>query len=308
VGQQPTFSIIIPTYNRSQQLTACLRAVARLDYPHECFEVIVADDGSASPLDGVVQPLRNELSLTLLRQANAGPATARNAGAAQARKQFLVFTDDDCVPAPDWLRTLAARFSTTPIDAVAGRTCNALPDNPYAVASQFLISSLFAYHNADPNQARFLISNNLAVPADAFRALGGFAPTFPFAGGEDWEFCQRWLAHGYCLRYAPEAVVYHAHQLSLRTFWRQHFRYGRGTFRVRQLKKQADHERGRQRRFAFHLQLLQYFLTHAWGRQTLRLAALLAVAQVANVSGLVWEWRQHNQEMAKLWATERPGE
>jgi GT2 family glycosyltransferase len=308
VGQQPAFSIIIPTYNRPQQLAACLRAVARLDYPRECFEVIVADDGSVAPLDGIVQPLRNELSLTLLRQANAGPATARNAGAAQARKQFLVFTDDDCVPAPDWLRTLAARFSTAPIDAIAGRTCNALPDNPYAAASQFLVSSLFAYHNADPDRARFLISNNFAVPADPFRALGGFDPAFPFAGGEDWELCQRWLARGYCLRYAPEAVVYHAHQLSLRTFWRQHFRYGRGTCRVRQSKKQDGREHGGQKRFAFHLQLLQYFLTHPWDRQTFRLAALLAVAQAANVSGLVWEWQRHNQKMAKLWATGRPGE
>src|SRR4051812_41125527 len=180
-----TFSLIIPTYRRPAQLSACLQALARQDYPRDLFEVIVVDDGGETPLDPVVAPFINKLEVTLIRQANAGPAVARNTGVARARGQWLAFTDDDCTPAPSWLRALAACFTATPADAVAGRTVNALPDNPYATASQLLVSFLFAYHNTDPQQARFATTSNLALPAEPFRALAGFDPTFPVPGGED---------------------------------------------------------------------------------------------------------------------------
>jgi GT2 family glycosyltransferase len=52
----------------------------------------------------------------------------------------------------------------------------------------------------------------------------------PYAAGEDREFCDRWLRHGYRMAYVPKATVYHAHELTFCTFWRQHFGYGRGAF------------------------------------------------------------------------------
>jgi len=305
--EQQLFSIIIPTYNRQQQLAACLQALTRLDYPRDSFEVIVVDDGSAVSMDGVTSSFCPHLSVSLVRQPNAGPATARNTGAANARGRFLAFTDDDCVPAPDWLRTLATRFASAPSDAVVGQTLNALPHNLYATTSQFLISSLFAYHNADPDQARFLTSNNLAVPTGAFRALGGFDPTFLFPGGEDWDLCRRWLSQGYRLRYAPEVVVCHAHPLQLPTFWRQHFHYGRGTFRVRQVNSQARQGSGVGGRFTFYRWLLHHLFARTWGRQTLLLATLLAIAQIANASGFFWEWRQHSRALANTQEAENPG-
>jgi GT2 family glycosyltransferase len=293
MDQQPTFSLIIPTYQRPAQLSTCLRALAQLDYPRDRFEVLVVDDGSETPVDKVVAPFMDELTVILLRQANAGPATARNTGAARAHGQFLAFTDDDCAPAPDWLYTLATRFAVTPADAIAGRTLNALPDNPYATASQLLVSFLFTYHNADPSQARFATTSNLALPADTFRTLNGFDPTFSFAGGEDYEFCIRWLSHGYRLRYAPEVVVYHTHLLDLRTFWRQHFHYGCGAFDIR---RTGVFQRAEQRRQQpFFRRLFYYVCTQTRGRRTATLMALLMMAQVANLAGFLWEQRRQSQ-------------
>src|SRR5437016_6865605 len=185
----PVFSIVVPTYNRPGQLAACLQALAHLSYPKDCFEAIVVDDGGQTRPDEVVASFRDRLDLTLLRQPHAGPAAARNTGVVKARGAFLAFTDDDCRPWRDWLKTLAVRLAKDPDCIVGGRTINALPDNPYSSASQHLIDYLYSYYNADPDRARFLTSNNLTLAADRFRAIGGFDTTFPGAAAEDRDFC-----------------------------------------------------------------------------------------------------------------------
>ena len=106
-----------------------------------------------------------------------------------------------------------------------GQSFNALPTNPYSTASQLLISYLYSYYNGRSSQARFFASNNLAFPADGLRAIGGFDATYTRTAGEDRELCDRWLTDGRRKLYAPDAVVYHAHALTFRTFWRQHFNY-----------------------------------------------------------------------------------
>jgi len=282
--EEPFFSIIVPTYRRPEQLATCLEALARLDYPGDRFEVIVVDDGSATLPEAVVARFRDALNVTLLTQSHAGPGAARNTGAAQARGQFLAFTDDDCVPAPNWLRALAARFVTAPERAIGGRTLNALFDNPYSSTSQAILDLVYAYYNADPDQARFFASNNLALPTLQFRAVGGFDTTF--ATSEDRDLCDRWLYHGYRMTFAPEALIYHAHPLTFRTFWRQHFNYGRGAFCFHQARA-----RRRSGSFwpelDFYLNLLRRPLPQGGGRRSLPLAAMLVVWGMANAAGFV---------------------
>jgi len=283
---EPFFSIIVPTYRRPEQLTTCLEALARLDYPSDRFEVIVVDDGSATPPEAVVARFRVALNVTLLTPSHAGPGGARNIGAAQSRGQFLAFTDDDCVPAPNWLRALAARFATAPERAIGGRVLNPLLDNPYSSTSQAILELVYAYYNADPDQARFFASNNLALPTLQFRALDGFDATF--ATSEDRDLCDRWLSHGYLMTFAPEALIYHAHPLTFRTFWRQHFNYGRGAFRFHQTRARRGSGPFRPE-LGFYLSLLRRLRSHGGGRRSLLLAAMLVVWQMANAAGFVWE-------------------
>lgn len=63
----PSISVIIPTFNRPDKLSACLGALAKLDYPRNRFEVVVVDDGSPTPLDSVVAAFRPGLNVQLLR-------------------------------------------------------------------------------------------------------------------------------------------------------------------------------------------------------------------------------------------------
>lgn len=293
----PVVSVIVPTYDRPEHLAGCLESLAALEWPPARYEVIVVDDGGHSPLDGVIAPFRNRIQITLRQQTNAGPASARNTGAQIARGSVLAFVDDDCRPSPGWLGALARRLETASLRAVVGGpTLNGLPHNLWAAASHALLEVVDAYFNTPPSQARHLISGNLAISRTDFWAIGGFDPAL--STSEDRDFCSRCAEHGYALIMEPEAMVTHMRPLTMRTFWRQHFEYGRGTL---------EYHRRRARRAAtpfefdggFYLRLLQ----HPFGRypagRAIVLSALLVVTQAAKAAGMLWQWiADHRAEPA----------
>jgi len=284
--QLPFFSIVVPTRDRPGRLATCLASLAALNYPGDRFEVIVVDDGSRGSLACIVDEFRDRLDLTLLEQANAGPAAARNTGVRQSRGSHLAFTDDDCAPETSWLRAFATRFAAAPSHMVGGRTLNALPDMPYSAASQSIIDVVYAHYNADPDRPRFFASNNVAVPKALLLAAGGFDPAFHTA--EDRELCHRWLSSGYGMSFEPDALVHHAHLLTLGSFSRQHFAYGRGAYQFHHLR--AARESGRiQLEHGFYAKLLRHPLSvRPWRRRGV-LASLLVLAMAANTAGFFWE-------------------
>ncbi|PPS43915.1 glycosyltransferase family 2 protein [Chroococcidiopsis sp. TS-821] len=293
--QQPYFSIVIPTYNRPEQLARCLESLTRLDYPRQDFEVIVVDDGSTTPLEPIVT--RYKLNLTLIHQANSGPAAARNTGVKRAKGKYLAFTDDDCTPAPDWLTTLADRFATAPNCMIGGQTLNALRQNPYSTASQLLVDYLYIFHQTSLPQLHFFTSNNMSLPTEMFRNLGGFDTTFTLAAAEDRELCDRWLHYGYEMIYAPEVQIYHAHQLTLASFWRQQFNYGRGAFNFQVCRSSRTREKTKVNPLKFLFNLLTYPFwqnLQKFEHPAILLTLLLFVSQVAAIAGLFRETFSRN--------------
>jgi glycosyltransferase involved in cell wall biosynthesis len=99
----PTFSVIIPVYNRSSFLEATLESVWRQTFTD--YEVIVVDDGSTDDTPAYLSELGDRV--TVIRQANAGPGVARNNGAANARGTYLAFLDSDDLWFPWTLQTVA---------------------------------------------------------------------------------------------------------------------------------------------------------------------------------------------------------
>jgi GT2 family glycosyltransferase len=285
----PSVSVVIPTRGRPGQLARCLAALDAVDYPSERLEVIVVDDGGAADLrpicGGAARPVR------LLLQEHRGPGAARNTAAAAADGELLAFTDDDCRPEPGWLRALAVASGSAPDAGAGGCTLNALASNPFADASQHIQDLVYAHYNSDPDAARFLASNNLGVPRGAFLELGGFDERFRLAS-EDRDFCDRWLASGRTLRYAPEAVVHHARELDLTGFVRQHLAYGRGAARYQRAR--AIRGTGRMRDdMSFHRDrsLWRRTLGLRPRPRAARMVALLALWQAANAAGYLLERR-----------------
>ena len=290
MGVQPDFSIIVPSYNRPDEVADCVASLARQDYPRDRFEVIVVDDGSVVSPAAVIEPFRGRLDVRIYRQTNAGPSVARNRGAHLARGQLLAFTDDDCKPDTDWLKKLAARFdSTTDPVIIGGEVRNALRDNLYATASQMIVELGYAYHNSDPNKARFFTTSNLAVPANHFRQLGGFNESFGKHASEDRELCGRWQHRGYRMIYAPEVVVHHAHKLTWSTFLQQHFNYGRGAIHLQQARVQQGWQVYSPDSAYYRLLLKGPFSRFPF-RHAVVLAHLLLASQSLAMAGMLAEW------------------
>lgn len=283
---EPFVSVVVPTFARPDALAACLEALADLDYPKDRYEAIVVVDGGAPPTEAIARA-QERLAVTMIEQENAGPAAARNRGATHARGDLLAFTDDDCLPDRGWLRAFADQGLEGDVLA-GGRIVNGAPENLYAEASQLVLDFVFDYYCADPEQARFLISCNMCVPAERFREVGGFDERFRIS--EDRELSDRWRFERGRVVYVPEAVVHHVRPMTFRGFVRQHFAYGRGAYSY-------QHERARRGSgglrsdVSFHRELPRRMrrALPGTGRRAPALTGLLGVWQAANTAGYLYE-------------------
>ncbi|MGB3712625.1 MAG: glycosyltransferase family 2 protein [Erythrobacter sp.] len=281
-----TACIVIPTYNRPRELARCLEYLAALeDGP---WPVIVVDDGSDAPLGPVCEPYDN---VSLVRQENAGPGAARNCGAREADGyDLLLFIDDDCRPAPDWASRLVAVQGGVVKRLVGGRITNALPDNPYSSASQSLSSFLYEYYQANGSAMTFFTTNNMCCRREDFLSVGGFDAGFAIAS-EDRDLSLRWRDAGGELVYEPAAVIAHAHELSLPSFWRQHHNYGRGARTLHLALDRRSDPRPKLESVRFYFGMLTSPFRHG-GRRPVAEALLVGLSQVAMVSGYAASLRE----------------
>ena len=303
----PAISIVIPTYARPVQLAACLDALIAMRTDGLAFEVIVVNDGGPGTIESVVTARRDRLPLRLLTQPQRrGPGGARNAGAAVARGRFIAFVDDDCRPSPTWLQVLLQHLETHPDALLGGRVQNALPDNPYSDASEWIGQFVYDYNRTAAALEPFFTTNNIALSRDRFRETGEFTTAIPSATAEDKDFCDRWRARGLVLLPVPAAIVFHAHHLTFARFVRQHFNYGRGILAFRLLRRERAGRRwsGAEQRAPARAHLVPepvrfYFdlVVSPLRRPTpqrWRMVGLLLVSQTATIVGAIREllqWR-----------------
>ena len=288
-NNRPFVSIVIPSRNRPKRLQQCLAAITGLDYPRDKFEVIVVDDGSSSQLDPIVGLFSEKIKLFLLKQDHAGPAAARNRGVQQAKGEFIIFTDDDCMASSDWLTSLVGFLAKKPDSMIGGEILNALPGNLFSSASQALVSYLYFYYNKNFRAAHCFTANNMALSKKCFLAVGGFDQEWGLAAAEDREFCDRWLFSGYQMTYAPEAVIYHAHSMSLFGFWDQHFNYGRGAHFFHRTRNCRNQDPMKIEPLSFYLNLIRYPFLRFKKVKAVSISGLIVLAQAANIVGFFWE-------------------
>ena len=286
-----TVSVVVPTHGRPKSLALCLTALSEQTLPRHLFEVVVCDDGSPEPVAPAIEKFRERIALTVVTRPRSGPAAARNEGARHTKGRFIAFTDDDCVPAPNWLETLLERMNRQPGHLVGGSIVNLLPQDPYATATQLITSCVYEYYERNPVDHRFFSTSNLAVPAKRFWMLDGFSERFPRAAGEDYDFCARWQEAGFPSAYASEMEVGHAHGHTFGSFWRQHFGYGRALLRVREGMSRRRGRSGIELESpGFYRQILTYPLRRGAGVRAIPHTALVFLSQVATVAGGVREW------------------
>jgi glycosyltransferase involved in cell wall biosynthesis len=197
----PEIAVVIPTRGRETRLAFALEALAGQSLDRDRFEVIVVRDGDAQqPLAAAPEGLRSRF---LTRPGASGPTAKRNLGWRATSAPLVAFTDDDCRPAPGWLAALlaAANEASDAEVLIQGRT-EVDPDERhllFGLARSQTITAPSAWYE----------TCNIAYPRRLLERLGGFDESYSF-GGEDTDLGLRALAAGARVRFAPEALVWHA--------------------------------------------------------------------------------------------------
>ncbi len=212
-------SIIIPTFNGARRIGYCLDALMEQVAGRE-VEVLVVDDGST---DNTAAVVAGYPSVRLISQANGGPATARNRGAMEARGEILLFTDDDCVPMPDWLDAMLGPFKDPEVVGAKGvyRT------RQRRLAARFVqVEYEDKYHlMAGLPEIDFIDTYSAAFRRERFLEMTGYDTSFPVACAEDIELSYRMSARGWKMKFAPAAVVYHTHPDTLSSYLRKKYKF-----------------------------------------------------------------------------------
>lgn len=215
----PAVTVAVCTRNGARTLGRCLQAIAGLDYPE--VELVVVDDGSADGSAAIAE----EYGGRVLRTGGCGLAAARNVAVEAARGEIVAFVDDDAYPDRDWLRQLCLAFDGGDVGGAGGP--NVPPRTDGAIAACVARAPGGPQHVLlSDRDAEHLPGCNMAFRRDALAAVGGFDPQFVTAG-DDVDLCWRLQEHGWRLRFAPAAVVWHHRRTSIRAYWRQQRGYGR---------------------------------------------------------------------------------
>jgi glycosyltransferase involved in cell wall biosynthesis len=217
-------SIVIPVFNRADALPATLSSLAGQSVAGEALELIVVDDGSTDGSAGLVErwtPAAG-MEIRVVRSPRRGPSAARNAGAARAAANILLFWDCDMVAAVDLAERHLRLHQANANALVGGARC------PYPRADDPAFTRLMARPAgalAAGRAATFqeFLSSNLSLPRASFRELGGFDDRL--MAYEDIDLAYRAQATGMHLIYEPQALGYHNHPLTLTQAAEQQRRY-----------------------------------------------------------------------------------
>ncbi len=194
-------SVVIPTFKRPALLKKCLEALLVQTLPASACEIIVVDDAGTESTRSMVRKYASSRKEPRIRYLSIvgkhGPAAARNRGWRVAQAPVVAFTDDDCIPEPDWLANGLAAFT----EKTAG------------VSGRVIVPSGARPNDHEANSAR--IEQSLFVTANCFyrksvlEEIKGFDERFTRAWREDADVFFTLLKRGERLRSAPDAIVVH---------------------------------------------------------------------------------------------------
>ena len=230
----PELSVVIPTFNRKDKLLRCLQKLSRQSLPAAQFEVIVVDDGST---DGTEERLRKQkfpFVLHHFKQANKGPAAARNRAIGEACGRIVVFLGDDIYAPPDFLGDHLRHHRLFPDDreALLGHIAWA-DDSPVTPFMEFITGpagAQFAFGTIpdpdDVDHLHFYTSNVSLKKKFLETERPVFDDGYAHAAYEDTDLGYRLKRHGMRLRYRSGIKAAHDHPTDPGQFSQRQFRAG----------------------------------------------------------------------------------
>ena len=196
-------SVVIPTLGR-ELLRGCLEALAAANV-HPA-RVIVVDQGRVDALERMAREFcAAGLDVHYLPSTRTGRSAGLNDGIRHVRTDFLAITDDDCIPAPDWVATAATLLRREPGTIVTGRVEAGVEGIQLSVSTE----RVPAVQSRPRLTFDRLSGGNMAIAAEVARRIGPFDEDVCLRTAEDAEYAYRALRSGFPIRYAPDLVVTH---------------------------------------------------------------------------------------------------
>lgn len=233
----PRYSVIIPVYNRPDEVDELLESLSHQTLKD--FEVLVVEDGSSVPCKEVTDKYRLSMEVRYYAKPNSGPGQTRNYGAERSRGEYLLILDSDCILPEGYLQAVEAELEREPADAFGGPDRAHTSFTPVQKAINYAMTSFFTTGGIRGGKKKmdkfYPRSFNMGVRADVYKALGGFSN---MRFGEDIDFSIRIFKNGYRCRLFPGAWVWHKRRTDFRKFFKQV--YNSGIARINLYKKYPE--------------------------------------------------------------------
>jgi glycosyltransferase involved in cell wall biosynthesis len=217
------FSIIIPLYNRPQEIKELLETLTLQSYKN--FEVLVIEDGSKDDAEDIIKSFADQLDIKYFVKENAGQGFARNFAFERAAGDYFIIFDSDCLIPEDYLEIVNASLTENWLDAYGGPDAAHPSFTPTQKAISYAMTSPFTTGGIRGNKNSIgqfhPRSFNMGISRQVWEKAGGFIIT---RLGEDIEYSIRIHSMGFKIGLIPRAKVYHKRRTSLLQFYKQlHF-------------------------------------------------------------------------------------
>jgi glycosyltransferase involved in cell wall biosynthesis len=221
------FSLIIPVYNRPDEIDELLESLTESDY-NEIYEIVIIEDGSTMRCQDVAEKYGNRLDISYYYKANSGPGDSRNYGMKKARGDYFIIFDSDCIIPEQYLTEVEKALKLKYVDCFGGpdKALDSFSDVQKAI--NFAMTSFFTTggirggsEKIDKFQPR---SFNMGLSKKAFEASQGFGNIHP---GEDPDLSIRLWNLGFETKLFSKAFVYHKRRIDWDKFTVQVNKFGK---------------------------------------------------------------------------------
>jgi len=221
------FSLIIPVYNRPDEINELLESLTVQDFGQP-FEVVVVEDGSTISCEHLVETFKDKLTIAYFFKENTGPGDSRNYGMKQANGDYFLIFDSDCIIPKDYLTAVSKALEKEYVDCFGGpdQALDSFSDIQKAI--NFAMTSFLTtggIRGGSEKLNRFQPrSFNMGISKKAFEASNGFGTIHP---GEDPDLSIRLWNLGFQTKLIPEAYVYHKRRIDWTKFYTQVNKFGK---------------------------------------------------------------------------------
>jgi glycosyltransferase involved in cell wall biosynthesis len=220
------FSVIIPLYNRPQEIKELLETLTVQTYKQ--FEVLVIEDGSVNDAEEIVKSFEDQLDVRYFKKQNEGQGFTRNYGFERAKGDYFVIFDSDCLIPETYFETVKDFLQTNWLDAYGGPDDSHPSFTPVQKAISYSMTSPFTTGGIRGRKKGIgdftPRSFNMGVSRRAWEKVGGFAIT---RAAEDLEYSIRIRSAGFKIGLIPDAKVYHKRRTNFLQFYKQIHFFGR---------------------------------------------------------------------------------